>query len=148
MKFLNLKRIRTENTAKIPLKIALTILNKIYILYIIFYILFYILFYIHITKERRDLCLFDSTVIVGFLSVVGTLIGSFGGIMAANKLTNYRIAELEKKVDKHNTIIEITYIVERDMKTVFNYVDEFKKDIENLKEEVQEIREEEIKLAK
>ena len=34
------------------------------------------------------------------------------------------------------------------MKTVFNYVDEFKKDIENLKEEVQEIREEEIKLAK
>ena len=68
--------------------------------------------------------------------------------MAANKLTNYRIAELERKVDKHNTIIERTYIVERDMKTVFNYVDEFKKDIENLKEEVKEIREEEIKLAK
>ena len=68
--------------------------------------------------------------------------------MAANKLTNYRIAELEKKVDKHNTIIERTYIVERDMKTVFNYVDEFKKDIENLTEEVKEIREEEIKLAK
>ena len=34
------------------------------------------------------------------------------------------------------------------MKTVFNYVDKFKKDIENLKEEVKEIREEEIKLAK
>ena len=34
------------------------------------------------------------------------------------------------------------------MKTVFNYVDEFKKDIENLKEEGKEIREEEIKLAK
>ena len=92
--------------------------------------------------------MFDSTVIVGFLSVVGTLIGSFGGIMAANKLTNYRIAELEKKVDKHNTIIERTYIVERDMKTVFNNVEEIKKDIENLKEEVKEIREEEIKLAK
>ena len=58
----------------------------------------------------------DSTVIVGFLSVVGTLIGSFGGIMAANKLTNYRIAELEKKVDKHNTIIERTYVAERDLK--------------------------------
>ena len=147
MKFLNLKRIRTENTAKIPLKIALTILNKIYSIYIIFIYYFIYYFYIHITKERRDLCLFDSTVIVGFLSVVGTLIGSFGGIMAANKLTNYRIAELEKKVDKHNTIIERTYIVERDMKTVFNYVDEFKKDIKNLKEEVQEIREEEIKLS-
>ena len=90
----------------------------------------------------------DPAIIVGILSVIGTLIGSFAGIMAANKLTNYRIAELEKKVDKHNTIIERTYIVERDMKTVFNYVDEFKKDIENLKEEVKEIREEEIKLAK
>lgn len=68
--------------------------------------------------------------------------------MAANKLTNYRIAELEKKVDKHNTVIERTFIVERDMKTAFNYIDEFKKDIKILKEEIQEVREEEIKLSK
>lgn len=67
--------------------------------------------------------------------------------MAANKLTNYRIAELEKKVDKHNTVIERTFIVERDMKTAFNYIDEFKKDIKILKEEIQEVREEEIKLS-
>lgn len=67
--------------------------------------------------------------------------------MAANKLTNYRIAELEKKVDKHNTVIERTFIVERDMKTAFNYIDEFKKDIQILKEEIQEVREEEIKLS-
>lgn len=68
--------------------------------------------------------------------------------MAANKLTNYRIAELEKKVDKHNTVVERTFIVERDMKTAFNYIDEFKKDIKILKEEIQEVREEEIKLSK
>ena len=90
----------------------------------------------------------DPTIIVGILSVIGTLIGSFGGVMAANKLTNYRIAELEKKVDKHNTVIERTFIVERDMKTAFNYIDEFKKDIKILKEELQEVREEEIKLSK
>ena len=89
----------------------------------------------------------DPTIIVGILSVIGTLIGSFGGVMAANKLTNYRIAELEKKVDKHNTVIERTFIVERDMKTAFNYIDEFKKDIKILKEEIQEVREEEIKLS-
>lgn len=90
----------------------------------------------------------DPTIIVGILSVIGTLIGSFGGVMAANKLTNYRIAELEKKVDKHNTVIERTYAVERDLKTAFNYIDEFRKDIKALKEEVQEVREEEIKLSK
>ena len=45
-------------------------------------------------------------VIVALLSLVGTLIGSLGGIMAANKLTNYRIQQLEEKVEKHNKVIE------------------------------------------
>lgn len=90
----------------------------------------------------------DSTVVVAMLSVLGTLIGSFGGIMAANKLSNYRIAELERKVDKHNTIIERTYILERDLKTAFSYIDEFRDDIKTLKKDVREVREEEIKLAK
>ena len=34
------------------------------------------------------------------------------GVMAANKLTNYRIEQLEKKVDKHNTVIERTFKLE------------------------------------
>lgn len=59
--------------------------------------------------------------------------------MTANKLTNYRIAELEKKVNKHNNIIERTYIVERDQKTAFNYIDEMRADIKELKEELIEI---------
>lgn len=52
-------------------------------------------------------------IIVALLSLAGTLIGSVAGILTANKLTNYRICELEKKVDKHNTIIERTYALER-----------------------------------
>ena len=51
-------------------------------------------------------------VIVGVLSLAGTLLGTLGGIMAANKLTNYRIAQLEIKVDKHNGLIERTYRLE------------------------------------
>ena len=38
-----------------------------------------------------------------------TLFGTFGGILTANKLSNYRIEQLEKKVDKHNSVIEKTY---------------------------------------
>lgn len=49
---------------------------------------------------------------VGLLSLAGTLIGSIAGIMTANKLTNYRIEQLEKKVDKHNSLIDRMYGVE------------------------------------
>ena len=51
-------------------------------------------------------------VIVGILSLAGTLIGSVAGIIASNKLTLYRIDQLEKKVDKHNNLIERTYALE------------------------------------
>ena len=54
----------------------------------------------------------SETVIVAILSLVGTLIGSLGGILAANKLTNYRIKKLEEKVEKHNQVVERVYRLE------------------------------------
>ena len=45
--------------------------------------------------------------------MLGTLIGSFGGIVTANKLMNYRIEQLEKKVDKHNQVIDRVYKLEQ-----------------------------------
>ena len=51
-------------------------------------------------------------IIVALLSLAGTLIGSIAGIMTANKLTIYRIEQLEKKVDKHNGLIERMYEME------------------------------------
>lgn len=55
-------------------------------------------------------------IIIAVLSLLGTIIGSLSGVLAANRLTNYRIQELEKKVDKHNTVIERTYRLEEMMK--------------------------------
>ncbi|MBD5158889.1 MAG: hypothetical protein HDT23_01415 [Ruminococcus sp.] len=48
----------------------------------------------------------ESTVVVALISLVGTLIGSMSGILVSSKLTNYRIEQLEKKVDKHNNFAE------------------------------------------
>ena len=48
----------------------------------------------------------SETIIIALISLCGTLCGTFGGIMATSKLTNYRIEQLEKKVDKHNNLIE------------------------------------------
>lgn len=53
------------------------------------------------------------TIIVALLSLAGTLIGSLFGILTANKLTNYRIEQLEKKVEKHNSVIERVYKLEK-----------------------------------
>lgn len=54
----------------------------------------------------------SDVIVVGILSLIGTLIGTLGGILAASKLTNYRIEQLEKKVEKHNQVIERVYKLE------------------------------------
>ena len=54
----------------------------------------------------------SETVIVALLSLLGSLGGTLGGIALNSKLSNYRIEQLEKKVDKHNNIIERTYKLE------------------------------------
>ena len=51
-------------------------------------------------------------IIIALISLFGTLFGTFGGILVANKLTNYRLEQLEKKVDKHNNLVERTYRLE------------------------------------
>ena len=46
------------------------------------------------------------------IALIGTAIGTFGGILMSSKLTVYRIEQLEKKMDKHNTLIERMYKLE------------------------------------
>ena len=51
-------------------------------------------------------------IIVAVIALAGTCIGSLGGILAASRLINYRIEQLEKKVDKHNSVVERIAVVE------------------------------------
>ena len=69
----------------------------------------------------------DSTIIVAIMSLLGTIIGSLGGIIASNKLVIYRIQELEKKVEKHNSVIDRVYKLE-------NHEAVVDEEIEHLKE--------------
>lgn len=52
------------------------------------------------------------TIVVALLSLVGTLAGTFGGIMTSQRLIGYRIEQLEKKVERHNSVIERTFRLE------------------------------------
>ena len=54
----------------------------------------------------------SETILAALLSLLGTLIGTFGGIVTGSKLMMYRIEQLEKKVEKHNNVIERTYKLE------------------------------------
>ena len=55
----------------------------------------------------------DNTLIIALISNAFNLIGSLAGVFSASKLTLYRIEQLEKKVDKHNSVIERVYALER-----------------------------------
>ena len=55
----------------------------------------------------------SEAVVIALISLLGTVGGSFAGVMATSKLSNYRIEQLEKKVDKHNNLIERVYNIEQ-----------------------------------
>ena len=65
-----------------------------------------------------------SEIIIALLSLAGTLLGSFGGIMASAKLTNFRIEQLEKKVDKHNNFASRVPVVEEQVKVINHRLDD------------------------
>lgn len=67
------------------------------------------------------------TVLVALLSLVGTLVGSLSGILAANRMVNYRLGQLEEKVEKHNSVIERTFKLEGQMSEVQHEVLDLKK---------------------
>ncbi len=58
----------------------------------------------------------DSTVIVAIISFFGTLFGTAGGIIASSKLVNYRLEQLEKKVDSHSKVALRLPVIEEKIK--------------------------------
>ena len=65
----------------------------------------------------------SETIIVGILSIIGTFIGSFSGI----HLIKYRIEQLEKKVEKHNNVVERTYKLEGRLTEAEHEINDLKK---------------------
>ena len=55
----------------------------------------------------------DTEIIVAAIAAAGGLLGSLFGVIASSRLTGYRIGQLEKKVDKHNNLVERTYLLEQ-----------------------------------
>lgn len=74
---------------------------------------------------------------IAIFSLIGTLIGSGGGILVANKLVNYRLEQLEKKVDKYvekeDEVIKELAVTKRDLETAFIRIDELREEVHKIK---------------
>ena len=62
-------------------------------------------------------------IIIGFMGLIGTAIGSFSGF----KLTSYRVEQLEKKVDKHNNFAARMPVVEEQIKVINHRIADLEK---------------------
>ena len=68
----------------------------------------------------------NDVVIVAVIGCLGSVLGSLLGIIATSKLTQYRLAQLEDKVSKHNNVVERMYVIE-------GAVTELQHDVKDLK---------------
>lgn len=70
----------------------------------------------------------DPSIMVAVISLVGTITGSITGVLVSNKLSNYRIEQLEKKIDKYATNVddlrERLVIVEQSTKSAHHRLDD------------------------
>lgn len=60
----------------------------------------------------------SETIVVALIGLAGSMVGAFFGVLASAKLTNFRLQQLEEKVNKHNNMIERTYALEGRMNEV------------------------------
>ena len=59
-------------------------------------------------------------VVVALIALVGTCVGTIYGIRKSSSLVEYRLKELEKKVDLHNNLVERMTVAEHDIKALKN----------------------------
>ena len=54
----------------------------------------------------------SETMVVALIGLLGSMAGSLGGVLVSARLTQYRLEQLERKVQAHNRLIERTYKLE------------------------------------
>lgn len=68
-------------------------------------------------------------IIVALIALVGTLGGSLSGVLVSSKMTNYRIQQLEKKVDKHNNFAEKIPLIQEQLKVANHRIEDLEKEV-------------------
>lgn len=74
----------------------------------------------------------SDAVLVAIIGLCGSLVGSVFGVLCSAKLTNYRIEQLEKKVDRQNDLIEKMFKVEQEQAVVSTRISGIDHRLQNL----------------
>lgn len=67
----------------------------------------------------------SEAIVIALIGFLGTLAGSAIGVIASAKLTNYRLEQLENKVNLHNNAVERLYNLERHHAVLEQRVEDF-----------------------
>ena len=65
-------------------------------------------------------------VLTALISAIAVIVSGLISAIVSNKLMAYRIEQLEKKVDKHNSVIDRTYHLEAEVEVIENEIDNLK----------------------
>lgn len=68
-------------------------------------------------------------VLVALLSCAGTVLGAFFGVLTSQKLTDFRLKSLEEKVNKHNSVMERTFVLEEKIKVANHRIDDIEEEL-------------------
>lgn len=65
-------------------------------------------------------------VLHALINAASVILSGLIAAIVSNKLMAYRIEQLEKKVDKHNSVIDRTYHLEAQIEVIENEIDNLK----------------------
>ena len=66
-------------------------------------------------------------IIIALLGILGSAVGSFGGVLSSQKMVKYRLSKLEEKVDKHNNLVERMSAIEIRNKVCEHRIDDLER---------------------
>ena len=69
---------------------------------------------------------------VALITSGASLLVAIVSIVMNNRILGYKVDELKKQVEKHNSVVERTAVIERDLKTAFSKIDDMRDDIGRL----------------
>lgn len=72
----------------------------------------------------------SSDIIVAIVAFLGTLVGTFGGIVASAKLTNYRLQQLEARVQEHNNFARRLPVIEEKIEVANHRISDLERKVE------------------
>ena len=73
----------------------------------------------------------SEAVIAALIGLCGSGLGSLFGVLASSRLTQYRLEQLEKKVQAHNNLIERTYRLEERFNLVSHRIGDLEHALKN-----------------